>query len=469
LGSLLPARGAPQSVPDGYVLVARLAHISDTHLVDTLSPARFAQAHAFTLSAWRPYEAYATQLLDGILRTVNRIHASGRTVDFLVHTGDACDNAQSNELGWFLDLLDGSTVNPLSGPDDRPADARPATDLDPYAAFDPQGLYQTGRHGDLPSIPWYTLFGNHDVYAIGVFPIFADADGRRTAPLPLPGRPGWALPVVFDPTASVAYGIVTPADPGPPRLFNTPQPVVPDPARAYFGKPEYTQAMFETTTQPPGHGFLDPADARGWTSVQPVAGLRLIRLDTTDRSQQIPGAFYDQGALSRAQLTWLRGELDAAAANEELVIVASHHPSDGLWPAEGSVVTPDELRALLNQYPNVVLHIAGHTHRNRVTDRGGYLEIETCSTLDLPQEGRLIEIWRNPADASVLVTYEMFSHLDDTLPPLGDDPLRALREQARAIALGDQGAAARQKLRDPSGADPYGAPSDRAAFVLLKR
>ena len=405
---------------------------------------------------------------------MNRIHASGRTVDFLVHTGDACDNAQSNELGWFLDLLDGKTVNPLSGPDDRPADARPATDLDPYAAFDAQGLYQTGRHGDLPSIPWYTLFGNHDVYAIGIFPIFEDAAGRRTAPLPLPGRPGWVLPVILDPTASVAYGNVTPAAPGPPRLFNTPLPVVPNPARAYFSQPEYIQALFETTTQPPGSAklnfaLLQPADARGWTSVQPVAGLRLIRLDTTDRAQKIPGAFYDQGALSRAQLTWLRSELEAAAASGDLVIVASHHPSASLSSLQGSAVTPDELRELLNQYPSVVLHVAGHTHRTRVTDRSGYIEIETCSTLDLPQEGRLFEIWRNPADASVLVTYEMFSHLDDTLPPLGDDPLRSLREQARAIALGDQGAAARQKLRDPSGADPYGAPSDRKGAARLSR
>ena len=468
-GLLLPARESGNTIPDGFVLVARFAHITDTHVVDTLSPARFAQAAAFTQSAWRPYEAYSTQLVDGILRTVNRIHASGRTVDFLVHTGDTCDNAQTNELRWFLALVEGEPVDPLSGPDDRPPDARPEPSRDPYAAFEAQGLYQQGRHGDQPSIPWYTVFGNHEVYSIGVFPIFEGMDGHRTAPLPADGRPGWLLPVALDPVAAVAYGNVTPAEPGPPVLFNPPRPVAPNLARAYFSKAEYIAALFDTTTQPPGHGFLDPGDARGWTSVRPVPGLCLIRLDTTDRTQKIPGAFYSEGALSRAQLEFLRTELDAAATRGELVVVMSHHPSEALVPVSGSEVAPDELRALLNQYTNVILHIAGHMHRNRVTDRGGYVEIETCSTLDLPQEGRLIEVWRNPADGRVGVHYEMFSHLDDTLPALGDDPLRRLREQARAIALGDKAAPERQKRYDPSGADPYGEASDREGFIALRR
>ena len=424
-GLLLPARESGDTIPDGFELVARIAHISDTHVVDTLSPARFAQAAAITPSAWRPYEAYSTQLVDGILRTVNRIHASGRTIDFCVHTGDACDNVQTNELGWWLGLIDGKTVKPLSGPDDRTADARPEPALDPYAAFEAQGLYQRVRHGDRPSIPWYTVFGNHDVYSIGVFPIFEGADGQRTAPLPADGRPGLLLPVRLDPIAAVAYGNVTPAEPGPPGVFNPPRPIEPNPARAYFSKAEFVRALFETVTLPLGHGFLDSADARGWTSVSPVAGLRLIRLDTTDQAVKWPGALCSEGALSRAQLGFLRDELEAATTRGELVIVISHHPSEALIPLWGSEVTPDELRGTLNQYPNVLLHLAGHMHRNRVTERGGYIEIETCSTLDLPQEGRLIEVWRDPGDGRVLVKYEMFSHLDNTLPPLGDDPLRA--------------------------------------------
>lgn len=468
-GVLLPARESESTSTTGLTLVARMAHISDTHVVDTESPGRFPGAHVLVSPAWRPYEAYSTQLVDGIVRTVNRLHAGGRTVDFLLHTGDTCDNAQSNELAWLIALLDGGMIAPLSGPDDRPPDTRPPPTLDPYAAFRAQGLYRTGIHGERPSIPWYVLFGNHDVYSIGVFPIFESADGHRTAPLPLDNRPGLVLPVRFDPTASLAYGNVTPAEPGPPPLFELPRYVEPNPARAFFNQPEFRQAMFTTATGPSGHGFPSPDSDSGWYSVSPAAGVRLISLDSTDRWPPPPGSICSEGAVSWAQLEFLRGELDAAQQRGELVIVASHHPTETIVPEFGSEVTPDEVRNLLKTYPQVVLHLAGHTHRNRVIDRGGYLEIETCSTLDLPQEGRLIELWRDPASRQITVKYEMFSPLDDTLPPLGDDPLRALRGQAHALALGDKGAAERQKRFDPSGADPYGTPSDCAGVVILSR
>ena len=122
--------------------------------------------------------------------------------------------------------------------------------------------------------------------------------------------------------------------------------------------------------------------------------------------------------------------------------MATHHPSGDLSLVAGTAVFPDELRGLLRQHPNVVLHVVGHTHRNRVTDQGGYLEIETCSTLDWPQEGRLIEVWRDAAAASVVVTYEMFSHLDESLPPLGADPLHDLRRTAANLARSGRSASA---------------------------
>ena len=469
VGTLLPAEASGAAQAGNLTLGVRLAQISDKHVVDTLSPARFPGASVLVGSVWRPQEAYATQLLDGMVRTINRIHASGRTIDFVLHTGDACDNNQSNELGWVVGVLDGETVNPLSGPDDRPADARPDAAHDPYATFLPQGLYRRGVHGDLPSVPWYSVLGNHDAYALGAFPVFESSDGRRTAPLPLDERPGLVLPVRMDPEASYAYGNVTPAAPGPPPLFELPRYVVPNAERRYFNKVEYVEKVFTTVTGPAGHGFADAPPGATWYSMVPAAGVRLIGLDTTAAAMHTEGGIYNEGALSWEQHEFLRAELDAAQARGELVIVATHHPSGDLSLVAGTAVFPDELRGLLRQHPNVVLHVVGHTHRNRVTDQGGYLEIETCSTLDWPQEGRLIEVWRDAAAASVVVTYEMFSHLDESLPPLGADPLHDLRRTAANLARSGRSASAPQKRNDSSADNPAGAAADRAGAATLSR
>ena len=469
-GLELPARLSELGEADDFTLVARLVHITDSHIVDEQSPARFTMAHPLIDSAWRPQEAYSTQILDGIIRSVNRIHAAGRTIDFLVHTGDGCDNVQSNELTWFMAVMNGGTVDPLSGVDDRAENEKPPILLDPHHAFGAQGLYRNGLHGGLATIPWYAVPGNHDQYAIGIFPIIEYDDGSRMSPLPLGDRPAVVLPVVLDPVSPWAYGRVTPATPGPPRVFDLASYVEPNPARAYFRKNEYVGVLSDGIGIPVGHGMGAPASPPVyWYSTSPTPGLRLIGLDTTDPTNADPGAFYDQGALSRRQLHFLRQELDTALEQDELVIVASHHPPHSLSRLAGSEVGSEELHTLLGEYPNVVLHLAGHLHRNRVTDQGGYLELETCSTLDLPQEGRMIEIRRDANSGAISIAYEMFSHVSDDWPALGDDPLSELREQALALAHGDKGATARQRRLDPSGTDPHGKPSDRSGVVLLKR
>ncbi len=460
LTAVLPPRDSGPVDQSGLTLVARLVHISDTHVMDEESPARFAGAHMITPSAWRPYEAYSTQLLDGILRATNRIHAAGRTINFLVHTGDACDNAQSNELAWCVTLFNGGPLDPRTGPDDRSPDQRPDPDRDPHAPFLAQGLYRQGVHGDQPTIPWYFVLGNHDVNAIGVFPIFADADGHRTAPLPLDGRPGLVLPTRLDPLADRAYGNVTPAEPGPPCLLETPQPVVANSARAYVSKGDSLATIAASAASP----------ASAWYSVTPAPGLRLIGLDTTDAATKWPGGFYVEGALSAGQVEFLKAELHGAVERGEWVIVATHHPSEALSPALGSAVTGPQLRAVLRACPSVVLHLAGHRHRNLVTDYGGYLEIETCSTLDAPQEGRVIEIWADNTTGGIVIAYDMFSHLDEDPSPLGDDPLRRLRQEAHSLARGAATAKAFRTAETAGDPPTEGPPlNGRAGVVIIER
>ncbi len=433
---LRDARFAPPPA-EGYRLVARLAHLTDVHITDIASPARFTGADPIVPPAWRPHEAYAAHVLDGLVRTVNRIHTAGRAIDALVVTGDLVDNAQANELAWFLATLDGDVVRPLSGPDDRPVASRPPAELDPFTPFQAQGLYQQGRHGPLPSIPWYAAVGNHDVYALGVFPILTVADGRRVAPLPLPQRPGLWLPVVLDPTGDRAYGAVSPMRPGPPPLLNCPERVPADSSRAYVTRADIAAALAATRTGPPGHGMPPDGDVT-WYSVPVAVGVRLIVLDTTRARGVVAGAIQSEGALTRTQLDFLRAELWDAAQAGELAVVATHHPSDSLRPAVGSEVGPSEFRAALRASPAVVVHLAGHTHRHRVTDRGSYLEIETAAGVDWPQEGRIVELWLNEHDGRAAIAYDTFTHVTDDWPVLGADPLRELREQARRLAWSDR-------------------------------
>ena len=71
-GLRLPSRQSAEVNLAGFTLAARIIHISDSHIIDEESPARFAGAQEIVRSAWRPYEAYSTQLLDGALRAANR-------------------------------------------------------------------------------------------------------------------------------------------------------------------------------------------------------------------------------------------------------------------------------------------------------------------------------------------------------------------------------------------------------------
>jgi len=432
-------------------LLLRLAHITDTHVTDTQSPGRLAKFDVLVSPAWRPQEAYATQVLDGMIRSINRYHQEAGRIDLLIHGGDAVDNAQQNELCWFLQVMDGQTVDPRSGPDERDPNGLPPPLLDPYQPFQAEGVYTQGRHGPLPTIPWYAVVGNHDVYAAGNFPILAGQSDRRISLLPLPLRPGAWLPTVLVPDGERSYGLVSLADPSPPPLFGPVVEVEASPDRAFCTRQDLLEAHFASQSSPIGHGFADADGPRTWYSRVVAETIRLIVLDTADVPLPLPGMPYSQGALSKRQLRWLKGELAEAAEQDQWVIVATHHPSGALTDLYGSAVSPREFRELLNAWKNVILHLSGHVHENRVLDWGGYIEIKTASTLDYPQTGRIIEIHQEADTGEVLIQYATISHRDS------DDPLSALREAAFDLARADAGTTAEEVAVTTS----PGSPADR--------
>ncbi|HEY0831515.1 MAG TPA: hypothetical protein VGE99_10265, partial [Candidatus Dormibacteraeota bacterium] len=104
--------------PRGPIMA--IAHVTDLHVTDVESPARF----EFVNSEWedarfrelltmqRPQEALNVRAIDAMVQTLNSIEVSpltGSPISLVAMTGDSVDNTQRNELDNFLALFDGGT------------------------------------------------------------------------------------------------------------------------------------------------------------------------------------------------------------------------------------------------------------------------------------------------------------------------------------------------------------------------
>ena len=100
--------------------------MTDIHIADKESPAQpnyvgwsaqYGPTSAGSSSAYSPVILSTTQVLDAAVRTINALHK--RTpFDFGISLGDTINNAQYNELRWYIDVLDGKVITPSSGAHD---------------------------------------------------------------------------------------------------------------------------------------------------------------------------------------------------------------------------------------------------------------------------------------------------------------------------------------------------------------
>jgi len=253
-------------------------------------------------------------------------------------------------------------------------------------------------------------------------------------------------------------------------VFNDPETVIrgvgSDGNRRLLSRQEWLTLHFATssTPGPEGHGFppefVDGGRAYYVLDRGPVT---FIVLDTVNPAGPA------SGSIGLAQYQWLEGELvarsgayvDAAGQavvteNEDrLIVIVSHHPVEAMTnqfsgPGSEQRFRGDEVEALLHRFPNVLLHIAGHTLEQRINSRPdprggerGYWQITTGSPLDAPMQGRLIDIVDN-GDGTISV----FSTVYDSAAPInpGDakDPTpddgtneRLLAGIARQLAAND--------------------------------
>ncbi|MEI8334039.1 MAG: TIGR03768 family metallophosphoesterase [Chloroflexota bacterium] len=402
----------------------RFFTITDIHITDEETPAGTAAMGYMggMSSAYSPVMMLTTQVLDAAIQTINALNRH-TSFDFGLSLGDAANNAQTNELRWYVDTLDGKVVSPDSGVKDDPI---PGPGNDYQDAFRAAGLDK--------GIPWYQVLGNHDHFWIGSLPIddyikaaylgtaILDLGNPFTSDLGLMSRGTYVGALDGRTVNGTVYGA------GPVADFATPPQVpVADPNRKPMTTPAAWMAQFfDTTSKPVGHGFTQSnidGDFASY-SFEPRAGvpIKVIALDDTESTADCATGVGGCGHsfVDQKRYDWLISELDKGQAEGKLMIIAMHIPIGVEIPGSGmgwsatSAVTEAAFIAKLHTYPNLLALLAGHRHVNCITPfrspdparpELGFWQIETSSLRDWPQEFRTLQVVRNnDGTVSILAT-----------------------------------------------------------------
>ena len=389
---------------------ARLLHfftLTDTHVTDKESPTlslwvAYQAGKGGNSSAYSPVMLSTTHVLDAAIRTANAMHRQ-TPFDFGISLGDDANSAQHNELRWFIDVFDGQYITPSSGTN---AGA---------AVIDYQKPYQAA--GLDPAIPWYQTLGNHDHWWLGTCPVTDYIRQAYTNEFVLlmgnlyteglDSRTMYAGVV----DGSTPYGDVIAAGPvtnyiNAAGVTNVPK-VAADPGRYALTKSAWMNEFFTTTSKPVGHGFTQANVTNSFAcyTFEPKTNLPVKVIVLDDTQNDTNADIYNHGYLDYERFDWLVGELNKGQAEDKLMIISAHIPIELInYGGSNSPVSKAQLLAKLHTYPNLILWISGHTHRNLVTpqpspykDRPeyGFWEVETGSLRDFPQSFRTFEILRN--------------------------------------------------------------------------
>ena len=461
-----PARSG--SGPGTQVLLT-IAHLSDLHVCDTQSPARvefldrWADPDSPVVDAlpevgtYRAQEILTAHVLEACVKAVNSVVSGpigGAPVDFAIATGDNTDNAQSNELGWYLALLEGGQVHPDSGdltryegvaddeiPDERfwhPSSATPDLPRSRFGFPSVPGLLDAVRtpfDATGLAVPWLAVHGNHDRLIQGTVPglgpVAASTIGDAKAialPVGWGAAEGLKLLVGFEACDPAALEAILQAQ------MRT---VTPDAGRRVTSRNEFVAAHFGPRARPIGHGFAAPnaAAAKDARALSPYyrfdhSQVILLVLDTVDQF----GGW--EGSLDRPQFEWLAAQLVLADAQRHYVVLASHHPLERLTNANGeNRVLADEVAELLAAHPCVVLWLAGHTHETAVAAHETYWQVVAPSLIDWPQQARIIELLR--ADGQLMIAATMIDHLGSAPWDGTINSIDALAGLSRELAAND--------------------------------
>ncbi|HMJ40614.1 MAG TPA: TIGR03767 family metallophosphoesterase [Verrucomicrobiae bacterium] len=467
--------------------IIAIGHITDLHVADVQSPARFEYINREwldprfrdLLTMQRPHEALTMHAIDAMVRTLNAIESApvtGAPLELVAMTGDAIDNTQRNELVNFLALFDGGTVEPDSGAPGyegvQAADWPDDLCWKPDGAADGDVFRRDLGFPEVPGLldravqsfqatglrrPWLGCHGNHEEVCQGmgiVTPALAKAMTGSRKPVGLP--PG------LNPDTAVDTFIERPE-----FFMSGPSvDVSPDAKRRPISRAEFVESLYASGP----HGFTDQNRQEGTAYyVHDTPAVRFITLDT------VCAAGDTDGAIDAPQLHWLERRLEEAHASfrsrdgstvqtrhrDRLVVVLSHHGFDSLANPRCEQRN-EQLLELLLRFQNVVLWLNGHIHANRITPRvapqggHGFWEVTTSSLVDWPCQARLVELFE-AGEGLLGIACTMVDHEGTTRGHDGEPPdLAGLhRELAGNVPS--------------NGFDSWrpGTPTDRNAILLM--
>jgi metallophosphoesterase (TIGR03767 family) len=517
-----------------------LLTLADFQLPDEESPLRgeffdkcFSENPA--KSGFRPQETLVGHMVNAHVRATNAIIAAqspilGVPIDFTFLLGDLAENQHLNEVRWVLTLMGGGALDPDTGADGydgvqandpsgrgdvaSPVAGERIRDLanEPFIAA---GL----READGSPAPWYSVMGNHDTKVQGTVP--DDIPGwrevaRAAARGPLkvmdlaPDRQQEACDILENRPQDIGLflqDLLTDAATDPTSVGTT-RLVPADPDRRLLHKQDWIDAFAAAPGLPRGHGFLpttqqcpdtynDPFERRACYSFVREQ-IHYIVLDGN------PAEGLDGGNIDPSQWEWLSAELKKSSTTylddrgrrvpntegtDRLIVIASHHPmrrfdNTGTIPGSSSNHTAADLEALLLRFPNVILHLAGHSHENLIVPHSNpdtktaYWEVNTAAIADWPSQSRSVEISDN-RDGTLSIHTVVF---DDATAPdprtiawTGDDPThetssglpRGINESWLA-SLGRETAFHDPQMSSGNLSQAQGQPRDRNAELLLK-
>lgn len=437
-----------ETFPKESVPLLLLHHLSDLHICDAQSPIRpeFLDRWADPdspireqvgrIGTYRPHSMLSPHVVEAMVQSLNRVNVgplSGHPIDGAIVTGDATDNAQVNEVSWYLALLDGQSIRPDSGncekyegviddgaehydvkywhPHGTPAGKEDDDARAKYGFPEIPGLLDSCRspfQATGLNVPWFAVHGNHDALLQGTVTPNEGTQKQMIADRRYEGLPST---MTLESTLA-AFNEIGPAD--YPHSSDAPYVVVTaDVERRALERGQYAALHLASPGLPKGHGFSDE-NVREKTMyyATDLGGVKLIAMDSVNHF----GGW--QGSLDEAQFAWLEAEISVST---KPVVLASHHPLATMfndYAPVGRRICRDELSAMLLRYPQVILWLAGHEHRHHVEWVGaeegvtGFWHVETASHIDWPQQSRTVEIVRS-SDGDIYIGLTVIDHEGD--------------------------------------------------------